>query len=90
MDLNVLFSAGVFGSCDTGTFVPLPEVEAILGIVPSGEGVIDPMSTVVAWAFELAPSLLWGAVRFRGLEDRPQIKALLQSFVAWFLQHRGQ
>ncbi|TNF80778.1 MAG: hypothetical protein EP299_02415 [Acidobacteria bacterium] len=50
VDLNVLFSAGVFGSCDTGTFVPLPEVEAILGIVPSGEGVIDPNTGQVKFA----------------------------------------
>jgi hypothetical protein len=41
VDLNVLFSAGVFGSCDNGTFVPLPEVEAIVGIEPNGEGVFN-------------------------------------------------
>jgi len=50
VDLNVLFSAGVFGSCDNGTFVPLSEVEAILGIVPNGEGVIDPDTGQVKFA----------------------------------------
>lgn len=46
VDLNVLFSAGVFGSCNGGTFVPLSEVQPILGIVPNGEGVVDPNGQV--------------------------------------------
>jgi hypothetical protein len=50
VDLNILFSAGVFGSCVDGTFVPLAEVQPILGIEPNGEGYIDPVTGQVKFA----------------------------------------